>query len=69
MCPIPFLLLKKIDTPPEIMTFCGVSMTVANNVCSNIVNRRRKYGYSMFDYEVRLVEHLEPVLVEVYHKR
>lgn len=68
MCPIPFLLLKKIDTPPEIMAFCGTSPTVASNVHSNIVNRKRRYGYKLFDYEVRLVGHLEPVLIEAFHQ-
>lgn len=66
MCPIPFLLLKKIDVPLEIMSFCGTSLTVAYNVCSNIENRRKKYNYSLFDYEVRLIEHLNPVLLEAY---
>lgn len=69
MCPIPYLLLKKIDTPHEIMAFCGTSPTVANFVYSNIFNRRKKYDYRLFDYEVRLMEHLDPVLIEVYHKK
>ena len=68
MCPIPYLLLKKIDTPPEIMSFCGTSLSVANNVYYNLENRRRKYEYRLFGYEVRLIEHLSPVLIEVYHK-
>lgn len=69
MCPIPYLLLKKIDTPPEIMSFCETSLAVAYNVFSNVVNRRRKYDYKLFDYEIRLIEHLDPILVEVYHKK
>lgn len=69
MCPIPYLLFKKIDTLPEIMSFCGTSHAVACNVYSNIVNRRRRYDYKLFDNEVRLIEHLDPILVEVYHKR
>ena len=67
MCPIPYLLLKNIDTPQEIMSYCETSQSVAYNVQSNIINRRKKYKYKLFDYEIKLIEHLNPVLVEVYH--
>lgn len=66
MCPIPYLLLKKIDTENEIMAFCETSSTAARNAYSNIVNRRNKYGYHIFDYEIRLINQIEPVLLEVY---
>lgn len=66
MCPIPYLLLKKIDTPNEIASICGTSMEAAYNVYSNLCNRRKKYGYQLFDYEIPLIEHLEPILLEVY---
>ena len=68
MCPIPYLLLKKIDSQNEIVSFCGASLSAARNASTNIVNRRNKYGYKLFDYEVRLIEHLEPLLIEVYQK-
>ena len=68
MCPIPYLLLKKIDSQNEIVSFCGASPLAARNASTNIVNRRNKYGYKLFDYEVRLIEHLEPLLIEVYQK-
>ena len=68
MCPIPYLLLKNIDTPNEIVSFCGVSYEAAYNVYSNLLNRKNKYGYRLFDYEIPLIEHLEPVLLEVYKK-
>lgn len=68
MCPIPYLLLKKIDSQNEIVSFCGTSIIAAKNASTNIVNRRNKYGYKLFDYEVRLIEHLEPLLIEVYQK-
>ena len=68
MCPIAYLLLKKIDTPNEIVSFCGVSYEAACNVYSNLINRKKKYGYRLFDYEIPLIEHLEPVLLEVYQK-
>ncbi len=68
MCPIPYLLLKKIDTPNEIASVCGTSMEAAYNVYSNLRNRRKKYGYYLFDYEKPLIDHLDPVLLEVYSK-
>jgi len=69
MCPIPYLLLKKIDTKEVVMSFCETSMAAATNVVSNIQNRRNKYGYDIFDYEIRLLNHLDPLLLEVYTKR
>lgn len=68
MCPTSYLLLKNIDTENEIMSFCGVSYEAAMYACSNIMNRRMNYGYKLFDYEIRLIEHLEPVLIEVYKR-
>ena len=66
MCPIPYLLLKKIDTQNEIVSYCGVSIQAAENASTNIQNRRKKYEYKLFDYEVRLIEQLEPLLLKVY---
>lgn len=68
MCPTSYLLLKNIDTENEIMSYCGVSYEAAVYACANILNRKKKYGYDLFDYEVKLIEHLEPVLIEVYRK-
>ena len=50
------------------MSYCGVSYEAAVYACANIINRKKKYGYDLFDYEVKLIEHLEPVLIEVYRK-
>jgi len=69
MCPIPYLLLKKIDTPNQITSVCGTSLKVAYNVYSNLYNRRRKYNYHLFDYEIPLINHLEPILLEVYFEK
>lgn len=66
MCPTPYLLLKDVDTENELMSYCGVSHEAAVNTKMNILNRKRKYGYDLFDYEVKLIEHLEPVLIEVF---
>ncbi len=67
MCPIPYLLLKKIDTPNEIVSYCDVSFVAAYHTYSNIYKRRKTYGYTLFDYEIPLIGHLEPVLLEVYN--
>lgn len=66
MCPIPYLLLRNIDLPNEVISEFGTSFEAASYICANIVNRRNKYGYQVFDYEVELIEHLEPVLLEIY---
>ena len=68
MCPIPYLLLKNIVTKNEIASFCGTSLSAAGNASRNIINRRNRYGYEIFDYEFDLIEHLEPVLIEVSKK-
>lgn len=65
MCPVPYLMLKKIDTINEIASVCGVTIPVATNVATNITNRRVKYGNELFDYEIRLIKQLEPVLLEI----
>ena len=66
MCPTPYIMLKCLDSPNEIVSYCGVSVEAAENAYRSIVNRRRKYGMNLFDYEVPLIEHLEPVLLETF---
>ncbi len=66
MCPIPYLLLRDIDLPNEVISEFGTSFEAASYICANIINRRNKYGYQVFDYEVDLIEHLEPVLLGIY---
>ncbi len=66
MCPIPYLLLKNIDSPNEVVSRFGTSLEAAGYICANVNNRRNKYGYRIFDYEVELIEHLEPILLEIY---
>lgn len=66
MCPVPYLLLKNIVTTEEVMSYCNTTFTTAEHAVSNIINRKNKYGYKVFDYEVRLIEHLDPILIEVY---
>ena len=69
MCPIPYLLLKGIKSFNEIISFCGVSKSAAANVTSNLENRKSRYGDQIFDYEIPLIEQIEPILVEVHRLR
>ena len=64
MCPTVYLMLKGIDTPESIISFCGTSREAAENACSAINKRRKKYGMKLFPYEVELVRHLEPTLLD-----
>ena len=66
MGPTAYLIQKGMDSPNEIVSFCGMSMEAALNAYSNIVNRKRTYGMNLFDYEVSLIEHLEPVIMETF---
>ena len=66
MGPTPYLMLKGLDSPNDIVSFCDMSMEAAINACSNILSRRNKYGMNLFDYEVSLIGHLEPVLMETF---
>lgn len=62
MCPIPYLILRGIKTEDDIIKFCGTSREVAKNVEKNISHRTEKYGDAIFDYEVRLLEQIDPLL-------
>lgn len=68
MCPIPYLMLKNINTAEEVMSYCNTTISAATHVVSNINNRKNKYDYQIFDNEKRLINHLEPLLIEVYCK-
>lgn len=68
MCPIPYLLLKDYNTPADISRDFEISTEAAHNVLSNLCNRKRKYGYRLFDYEIPLISHLEPKLLEISHE-
>lgn len=65
MCPIPYLLLMNIDSTNEVTLMFGTSYKAAENICSNLTNRKIKYGYQLFDYEVELIEHLAPELLKI----
>ncbi|MCR5836928.1 MAG: ImmA/IrrE family metallo-endopeptidase [Lachnospiraceae bacterium] len=66
MGPIAFLILKQLESTNEIVSFCGMSISAATNAYKNIVSRKKKYGMNLFDYEIALIEHLDPVLIEIF---
>ncbi len=66
MGPTAFLIQKRLNSPRKIELFCGMSMEAAKNAYSNIVSRRKKYGMDLFDFEVPLIECIEPSLMEIF---
>ena len=64
--PIPHLIVRNINSPNEIVSRFGVSMTVASNIASQVRNRRAKYGDHIFDYEKPLIELLDPMYYMLY---
>ncbi len=57
---------KGIHTANEIVSYCDVSLSAAENAASNIANRLEKYGYYLFDHEKPLIQFLEPDLLDIY---
>lgn len=69
MCPTPYIMLKDFDFPEEIEDFFKISYTAAKYAYSQISKRIKRYQKNLFDYEIALVEHLDPLLLEpVDHK-
>ena len=68
LCPIPYLIVKGLSSPNDIVAHCNVSLSAADNAHSNICERMRWYGYKIFDYEVPLLEHLIPIEFELYKR-
>ena len=66
LCPIPYLIMKGIDTENDIISHCGVSMTAAGNVESTIRNRKQRYGYRIFEHEIPFLKHLDKDAYEVF---
>ncbi len=66
MGPIAFLILKQLESPIEIASYCGMSLSAAHNAYKNVISRKKVYQTNLFDYEVPLIEHLEPVLIETF---
>ena len=59
LCPIPYLMIKGIETPETIASHCLVSLEAANNVASNIQNRKKWYGNAIFGYEEDFLRFLD----------
>ena len=66
LCPIPYLIVKGIRSQNDIVSHCRVSLWAASNAASTIRNRMNRYCYTIFDYEVPLLEHLVPIEFELY---
>lgn len=54
--PIPYLVAKKITNINVIISTFGVSATMAGYISSAVINRIKKHGYKIFDYEKPLLE-------------
>lgn len=66
LCPIPYLIVKNIDTVNDVISNFGLSQTAAKNAVSNVTNRKIRYGKRIFDYEVPLLEHLDKDAFEIF---
>lgn len=69
LCPIPYLIVRDISTPEDIIPHCNVSLTAASNASSNIKNRMMYYHHKIFEHEFPLLEQLIPVEFEFYLKK
>lgn len=65
MCPTAYLMVKDINTPNEIVAFCGSSFKAAYNASINIKNRRSKYGNKLKDYEKAFIEMVDPLILKI----
>ena len=66
LCPIPYLIMKGIDSENEIISHFGVTYTVACNVISNIRSRKQWHGCSIFDHEIPLLKQLDKDAYDVF---
>lgn len=66
MCPTAYLMLKGIESPNEIVAFCGVSFEAARNASTNIANRKKKLGFKLFSYEEESIKNIDPIALWFY---
>ncbi|WP_391495755.1 ImmA/IrrE family metallo-endopeptidase [Gardnerella swidsinskii] len=66
MCPTAYLMLKGIESPNEIVAFCGVSFEAARNASANIANRKKKLGFKLFSYEEESIKNIDPITLWFY---
>lgn len=66
MCPTAYLMLKGIESPNEIVAFCGVSFQTACNASANIANRKKKLGNKLLSYEKEFIKNIDPITFGFY---
>lgn len=66
MCPTAYLMLKGIESPNEIVAFCGVSFEAACNASANIANRKKKLGFKLFSHEKEFIKNIDPLSLRLY---
>lgn len=66
MCPTAYLMLKGIESPNEIVAFCGVSFQAACNASANIANRKKKLGNKLLSYEKEFIKNIDPITFWFY---
>ena len=64
--PTPFLIVKGITHPNEIISWFGVTSTIANNIALNIQNRMKKHGVKIFDYEKPMIKLLDSAYYDLW---
>ncbi|MCR5293523.1 MAG: ImmA/IrrE family metallo-endopeptidase, partial [Eubacterium sp.] len=64
MCPTAYIMNQFVDTPTDIELFCGLSVEASIYAFQEIKNRRKKYKMALFDYEVPLINHLDPTILK-----
>lgn len=66
MCPTAYLMLKGIESPNEIVAFCGVSFKAACNASANIANRKKKFGFKLFSHEEEFIKKIDPIVLRLH---
>lgn len=59
MCPIPVLISRKVLDIPTIMSDYNIGLQAANNVLSNLRNRKMWHGDKIVEHEQALVDLIE----------
>lgn len=59
MCPMPYLIVKGIESPEVIRNSFDVSATMAQFISGSVKNRKRYFGSNLFSYEWPLIELLD----------
>ena len=65
-CPTPYLIVKGITHPSDIISRFGVSAEMACYISDSVRNRMAKYGDKIFDYEKPLIKLLDPIYYDLW---